>query len=170
MPDADDPVATPLRLRPAARALIVDPDDHVLLVRFDMPGRHVWATPGGGIEAGETVETALRRELVEEVGLHDPEIGPHLWTRTILRPMPDHGWDGQRDTVHLVRTARFEPTPALTWEQLRAEFVGAIAWWHVDELAGRLGDAVRTAPVALVDAIRSVLRDGPPAVPFHFDR
>src|SRR4051794_14455314 len=58
--------------RPAARALVVDADDRVLLVQFvnDATGDTWWATPGGGVEAGEQDEAALRRELREEIGLH----------------------------------------------------------------------------------------------------
>ena len=54
-----------LRIRPAARALVVDPDDRVLLVRFEFPAGTRWALPGGGIEPGETPEEAIRRELVD---------------------------------------------------------------------------------------------------------
>jgi 8-oxo-dGTP pyrophosphatase MutT (NUDIX family) len=67
------------RLRPAVRALVLDEHDRVLLVRFDFDDRTVWGSPGGGIEAGESSHDALVRELREEIGLTDPEVGPALW-------------------------------------------------------------------------------------------
>ena len=91
-----------LRLRKAARALVLDPNDRVLLVRFRFPMWDVWATPGGGIDDGETALDAVRRELHEEVGAVDADIGPPIWTRTHLFPMPD-GRDGQQETIFLVR-------------------------------------------------------------------
>jgi ADP-ribose pyrophosphatase YjhB (NUDIX family) len=45
--------------------------DRILLCRQEKPGREYWLLPGGGVEGGETLETALRRELGEELGLGD---------------------------------------------------------------------------------------------------
>jgi ADP-ribose pyrophosphatase YjhB (NUDIX family) len=43
--------------------------DRVLLCRQEKPGREYWLLPGGGVDSGETLIEALRRELREELGI-----------------------------------------------------------------------------------------------------
>jgi ADP-ribose pyrophosphatase YjhB (NUDIX family) len=50
-----------------ARALVLDPDDRVLLVRH-VGGRR-WGLPGGGVKKGESFSDALARELIEELAV-----------------------------------------------------------------------------------------------------
>ena len=153
-----------LRIRQAARAVLLDPDDRILLVRFEFPTRTVWATPGGGIEPGETAEDAIRRELEEEAGLTGFELGPVVWTRLHIIPFIGGSWDGQQEQYHLVRVPTFEPQPRLTWEQLNAEYVFGMRWWTGAELQEAEGQTT-FAPRRLPELLRSLLRDGPPPEP-----
>lgn len=67
-----------LPVRMAGRVIAIDPSGRVLLFRYDDPppkGPH-WATPGGGVEAGEDCYAAACRELTEETGWADVAVAP----------------------------------------------------------------------------------------------
>src|SRR5262245_45564657 len=66
--------------RRAARLVLIDGDRRVLLLRHaGGADRGFWATPGGGVENGETREQAARREAAEELGAKHVTLRA-LWT------------------------------------------------------------------------------------------
>lgn len=129
-------LSTTPTIRPAARALIVDDDQRVLLFRGELPGRDPWwFAPGGALEQGETYETALVREVLEETGL---AIGPAtvarpVWTRTYL-----FAWQGRLERhleqFFLLRIDKHEVTTR--FEPAESAVIRTYRWWQLDEITG----------------------------------
>jgi 8-oxo-dGTP pyrophosphatase MutT (NUDIX family) len=95
-------VTTPA-LREAARAIVLDPDDRVMLLRYDENGGF-WATPGGSLEPGETHRQAVVRELREELGVQHVTLGPHRQLiRVPIRVPADSGAPFRRRTCRTWR-------------------------------------------------------------------
>lgn len=59
-----------LVVRRSVRAILLDEDDRLVLIKRIKPGQaSYWTTPGGGVESTDVcLEAALRRELREELG------------------------------------------------------------------------------------------------------
>ena len=61
----------PARLTLGVRALVVDDENRICLVRHSY--REGWYLPGGGVKTGESLVGAMQRELLEETGIELPE-------------------------------------------------------------------------------------------------
>jgi ADP-ribose pyrophosphatase YjhB (NUDIX family) len=69
--------------------------NRLLLCRHERAGRPYWLLPGGGVDGGETLIRALRRELAEELGIQEdfPLEGPIAIAESISpegAPVPRH--------------------------------------------------------------------------------
>ncbi|HEU0132799.1 MAG TPA: NUDIX domain-containing protein [Mycobacteriales bacterium] len=150
-------------VRPSARVLLLDDRDRLLLFRGvdpDRPGRRFWYPPGGGIEAGETAADAARREVLEETGLRDVVLGPHVWNRRHVAAFGGAVNDC-RETWFLARVAAFDvDTSGFT--ELERRTITEHRWWTLAELAATTD---RLTPRDLARLLAGLLRDGPPPSP-----
>ncbi|HST81561.1 MAG TPA: NUDIX domain-containing protein [Kineosporiaceae bacterium] len=123
--------------RVAARVLLIDDDGRVLLFRGGDPARpeagHWWFTPGGGVEDGETLTQAARREAREETGQILPDdLGPVIFTRTVQFSFED-AWYEQTDHFFRVRAAHSQ-IDYTGWTELELRSLDTHHWWTLSEL------------------------------------
>jgi ADP-ribose pyrophosphatase YjhB (NUDIX family) len=147
--------AIPLRLRQAGRVIVLDPQDRVLLFRYDDAppnGRH-WSTPGGGLDEGEDYRGGARRELAEETGWTDVPLGPEVLEQTLVMGYGDEIVQ-QHERLFLARVE----VPGRELGEVAAMHVsdGIVAWhwWTLAEI-----DATDEViwPAGLADLIRRLL-------------
>ena len=154
-------------IRPTVRILLIDEQNRVLLFRGQDPLQPItrfWFPPGGGIENGETCEAAARREVLEETGLKDFSLGPHIWNRrhvfTFYGKLQD-----VRETWFLAHVQNFEvDTSGFT--EVEKEVVKEHKWWTQKELAQT---QELLTPRALASLLMEILTSGPPLTPRDVD-
>lgn len=123
-------------------AVVVRGDQVLLVQRGREPARGLWGLPGGMLELGETLAEGVRREVLEETGVH-VEIGPLL---AIFEPMLRDA-DGRLRFHYVVvdYLARYlggEPRPADDADDAR--------WVDVNALDG----------LAMQEETRAIIRRG----------
>lgn len=116
--------------RQAGRAILRDSSGRVLLIHFVLPNMTFWATPGGGVEPGETLLAATARELREELGITVALEGPvHTAVGVfefggVLIENTDNFFTGRWDGIpHLVGATEAESATLIE-----------ARWWTIEEI------------------------------------
>ena len=155
--------------RRAARVLVIDADDRLLLLRGadpGAPGPRFWWTVGGGLEPGESARAGAVRELREETGLLVAEealVGP------VHRDFSSFAFDRwqveQENEFFAVRVQGWTMAPAAL-EAIETASIDGAGWWSVKQLrahaAGRPHDGPgypdeRVYPPDLADVLEAAL-------------
>jgi 8-oxo-dGTP pyrophosphatase MutT (NUDIX family) len=127
-----------MRRRLSARLLILNDAGRLLLFRFvhktgALAGQDFWATPGGGVEDGETMKQAAVRELAEETGLQRGSVGPEVARREVAFQLPDGEHVVSDERYFLVRVTD-DTLSRANWTAFEREVMVDHRWWSRDEL------------------------------------
>ena len=141
--------------RASVKLLLLDEQDRVLLVHAADPrtGLGSWYPVGGGVEAGESLDEAARREAYEETGLAGLPDGLHAFVCGSGSPLPDRTRAGPCLTVIAGQRVFLVDAGEGAAESLSA---GGIPAGRIDRLfkgqAGRLRkDGVKRSGLVRID-------------------
>lgn len=154
-----------LRERLTARVLLFDADGRILLMRGRLPGKPpetaAWFTVGGGVDPGETLAEAALREIAEETGFTEVELGPVVWLREGIGRLNSGEKVVFKESYVVARCRGGEPCRD-GWADYETELIDDIRWWTLEEIARTAGPIY---PERLAELLPAIAAGDYPAEP-----
>ena len=151
-------------IRPAARVLLIDQMDRLLLIKWE--ALDVWITPGGGVLPGESCAQAALRELWEETGISDIELGPWVWSRRHLFHWQNQLYDAM-ERFFLVRTGHVTISRE-GLDPIEAAELGEYRWWSASAIQ-KASSRETFAPKKLGELLPPLIAGAIPSQPIDTD-
>lgn len=107
---------------PAVSVALRNGDRFLLVKRGRAPNRGAWAFAGGRVEAGETLEAAIQRELLEETGLVAAD---YKWMRMLSLVGESYAYD-----LHI-----FSAVAVSEKQPIAGDDAADVGWFSVDDMA-----------------------------------
>ncbi len=154
-------------MRQAARVLMIDPADRVLLFRsLPRPDGHAyWYPVGGEVEAGESFEAAVVREVLEETGRAGVTLGPEVFRRRFVFHWHGTVFDA-RERWWLAHVDAFDPVFSGMEPAESTEFSDC-RWLSLADLADVSAAGDIPTPANLLDLLPGLLAGEVPAEPIR---
>ena len=109
-----------MHIRPS---IIIFENERLLTLKYNYGGTEVFALPGGNLEFGERLEEALKRELVEELGL-EVDVADLKYIAEVHQE--------KKDTLHMVFLGKIlKGVPNINPIETSAE---SVAWVSIQDL------------------------------------
>lgn len=145
-----------MRERKSARLLVINHRQEVLLFRFThndgvLAGQDYWATPGGGLEPGESFEAAAVRELYEETGICAATVGEAVSHRSFPLRLNDGEWVTALEQYFVVRV-NDPPVSKTHWTEEEKKVVADYRWWSQEALRS-------TSDIVWPETLSALLRE-----------
>ncbi|MEM9085269.1 MAG: NUDIX domain-containing protein [Pseudomonadota bacterium] len=123
-----------LRVRRAARSVVLSAPGRVLLFRFELIDRPpFWVTPGGECEPDESFADGARRELFEETGLAPQDMGSEI-ARTTPQFVTVEGEPVQADERYFLVRTQSETISTAHHTELEKRVMTSHRWFDLGEL------------------------------------
>ena len=151
-----------IRHRISSRVIVRDNHGHFLLMNTlwdpDSNLEPQWVTPGGGVDEGETLVAAAKRELLEETGLDVPihALGNLLVQLDFRQDWPSGDYETGVANIFTFGVAEQFQVDRSRWTQEEHRDILEVRWWGIQEL---VDSGVPLGPTGLLEILVGLNRD-----------